>query len=103
VFDADGKTVECNGIIKWDSNEAGEIKNFANGGGKLLLVSDYTPYTTQTVANDILNQLGFVSRFNDGCSCGCNGSEENVDKIADHPIMQGVTSWTVKAGAEFVC
>jgi len=103
VFDEMGKTMECKDVVAWDADEAAAVKNFVDGGGKLLLVTDYTPFTTQSLINNILSQLDYKSKINGECSCGCNLAEEKIGEIVDHPITQGISDWTVKAGAGLVC
>jgi len=103
TFDKDKKTAECKDVIRWNDDEVKEIKDFVDGGGKLLLVSDYTPFTSQSIANDILDQLDYTSKFDDGCSCGCAGKEEKTTEIVSHPLTQGIKTWSVKAGIEFIC
>jgi len=103
LFDPQGKTRECGGIVGWNDDEVNKIKNFVDGGGKLFLVSDYTPYTTQSVVNAILNKLGYSAKFSEGCDCGCGIDGESSIEISKHPLTENINSWVVKSGAGFTC
>jgi len=103
VFDEQGRTLECKDVIGWSRDEVKEIGDFVGRGGKLLLVSDYTPYTTQSVVNDILMQSGYSSKFSDGCFCGCKGVEEKATEMISHKITEGITDWIVKSSAKITC
>lgn len=96
------KTVECTEFTQWDDSEYGIMKDFVDSGGKLFIVTDYSPYTTQTVVNNILTNLGYSSRVRGTNVCGLGNIVTTTD-IISNPITQNINEFSFLATSEIVC
>jgi hypothetical protein len=96
-------TVECTEFTQWNDNEFVAIRDFVNSGGKLFIVTDYSPYTTQTVVNNILSNVGYNSRVLETNVCSSDGNIVKTTDIKSHPITQNIHSFGFLATSEIVC
>jgi len=105
------KTAECTEFTSWGQSEYDLIKNFVDSGGKLFIITDYSsadsPFTKQTIVNNILVDLGYNARVMETKVCipqGNNG--ENIVKTTDitsHEITQNINEFDFLASSEIVC
>ena len=101
------RTVECTEFVKWDQSEYEAIRNFVNSDGKLFLVTDYSdntsPYTKQTIVNNILNNLGQSTKVLETKVCGSQGIIAKTNNITSNYITQEISEFGFNAASEIVC
>jgi hypothetical protein len=97
------RTVECTEFVKWDQSEYDAIRNFVNSDGKLFIVTDYSPYTKQTIVNNILNNFGQSAKVLETNVCGSQGNIFKTSNITSSQITQGISEFSFLATSEIVC
>jgi hypothetical protein len=101
------RTVECTEFVKWDQSEYEAIRNFVNLNGKLFIVTDYSdntsPYTKQTIVNNILYNIEQNARILQTKVCGSQGSIVRTNNITSHQITQEINEFSFLAASEIVC
>jgi len=97
------RTVECTEFTKWEQGEYEAIRNFANSDSKLFIVTDHSPYTKQTVANNILYNMGQNARVLETKVCGSQGSIVKTNNVTSNYITQGINEFSFLAASEIIC
>jgi len=91
----------CSGFKQWNDNDIKAIKDFSSREGKIFLITDWDPTYSYEVPNSILSSLGFNSKFENTCGCGCE-KEENVEIMKD-PLNNYVKEFKIQASSHLVC
>ena len=79
------------------------IKAYLNSGGKLFIVTDYSPYTTQTIVNGMLTSIGYAAKVLDSNVCGSQGIIVRTTDIEAHSITEGIQEFDFLATSEITC
>jgi len=91
----------CTDFKPWNDNDIKAIKDFSSREGKIFLITDWDPTYSYEVPNSILSSLGFNSKFENTCGCGCE-KEENVEIMKD-PLNNYVKEFKIQASSHLVC
>jgi len=97
------RTVECTDFVEWTKEEFDLIKAYLNSGGKLFIVTDYSPYTTQTIVNGMLTSIGYAAKVLDSNVCGSQGIIVRTTDIEAHSITEGIQEFDFLATSEITC
>jgi hypothetical protein len=92
--------IACTDFESWTSKDIDVIKEYSKKG-KIFLITDWDPSYSYDIPNSILSSLGFNSRFENTCGCGCENTE-NPEIVRD-PLTAGVKSFEIKASSHLVC
>jgi hypothetical protein len=90
----------CTDFKPWNEDDVKAIKEFSKEG-KIFLITDWDPTYSYEIPNSILSSLGFNSKFENTCGCGCE-KEESVDIIKE-PLTNYVKEFKVEASSHLVC
>ena len=96
------RTVECTDFVEWADAEYALLKSFVSSGGKIFIVTDYSPYTTQSVVNNILSSLSLSAKVSETKVCG-DGTIVNTTDIQAHPITANINQFGFLATSEITC
>jgi hypothetical protein len=96
------RTVECTDFVEWKDVEYALLKSFVSSGGKIFIVTDYSPYTTQSVVNNILSSLSLSAKVSETKVCG-DGTIVNTTDIQAHPITANINQLGFLATSEITC
>ncbi len=81
--------------------QVGDLAGFLAGGGRLVVIGDYSPFTNNVVSNRLMQDLGVTMSF-DGVLNGPTCNTHFAIDITPDPITVGVTSLEYAAASGII-